>query len=285
MPIRSVRAFLAAVTLVAIIPAANAQSPDTLVRLNQLEEQVRQLNGRIEEMNFFILQMQEDMRRQKEDNEFRFQDLEGGAQSGTSQRGDAGEAPSIDDRSVASVDNETVFNEPEGSGNTKLGTPPRDLGTLTLPKASTDLELDPTHAGDEVLVAAIDGAATHQALYDAGYQFALSGDHARAEQIFRVHQRRYPDAPSAAQATYWLGESLLALNRPEEAAEVLLDGHNEYPDTPFAADMLMKVGVAMGRLGNRDLACATFDEVEAQYPNIPPRTSNDLTTERAQANC
>ena len=277
------RAVLLAATAFGLgIAPAWAQSPDTLVRLNALEEQVRQLNGRIEEMNFFILQMQEEIRRQKEDNEFRFQDLEGGA---ATQRGDAGSPTGIDDQSVASVDDETVFNEPEGSGNDALGAPPSDLGTLTLPGADAALELDPAHAADEVLVASIQTAATPQALYDAGYQYALAGDHKRAEQVFRVHQRRYPTDPSAAQATFRLGESLLALNRAEEAAEVLLDGHNEFPDHPFAADMLMKVGVAMAQLGNRDLACATFEEVAAQYPTINPRTANELAQEREAASC
>ncbi|UCI30420.1 tol-pal system protein YbgF [Mesorhizobium sp. B4-1-4] len=47
-----------------------------------LEDQLRQMNGKIEELNFQILQMQEQIRKQQEDNEFRFQQLEGGAQGG-----------------------------------------------------------------------------------------------------------------------------------------------------------------------------------------------------------
>lgn len=279
---RRVRLLLAAAALGIGAAPAWAQSPEVLVRLNALEEQVRQLNGRIEEMNFFILQMQEDMRRQKEDNEFRFQDLEGGS---TTQRGDASSGTGIDDRAVASVDDETVFNEPEGSGNDALGAPPQNLGTLTLPNAPAELQLDPAHAADEVLVASIERSTTPQALYDTGYEFALAGDHKRAVQVFQVHQRRFPTSASAAQTTFRLGESLLAMNRAEEAAEVLLDGHNEFPDHHFAPDMLMKVGVAMAQLGNRDLACATFDEVSSQYPSIPPRTANVLAEERSKANC
>src|SRR6266542_3756294 len=47
-----------------------------------LEEQLRQMNGKIEELNFQVLQMQEQIRKQQEDNEFRFQQLEGGSQGG-----------------------------------------------------------------------------------------------------------------------------------------------------------------------------------------------------------
>src|SRR5690606_38845288 len=46
-------------------------------RITALEEQIRSLSGTIEELNFQILQMQEQMRKMQEDNEFRFQELEG----------------------------------------------------------------------------------------------------------------------------------------------------------------------------------------------------------------
>lgn len=51
-----------------------AQASDP--RLVALEEQIRSLSGTIEELNFQILQMQEQMRKMQEDNEFRFQELE-----------------------------------------------------------------------------------------------------------------------------------------------------------------------------------------------------------------
>ncbi len=44
----------------------------------QLQEQVRDLNGRVEELTFQLLQLQEQLRKMQEDNEFRFQELEGG---------------------------------------------------------------------------------------------------------------------------------------------------------------------------------------------------------------
>ncbi len=42
----------------------------------QMEEQIRLLNGKVEELTFQILQMQEQMRKLQEDNEFRFQEIE-----------------------------------------------------------------------------------------------------------------------------------------------------------------------------------------------------------------
>ena len=48
------------------------QSADQTYQLGQLEEQVRGLNGRIEELGFQLLQMEERMRQMQEDNEFQF---------------------------------------------------------------------------------------------------------------------------------------------------------------------------------------------------------------------
>lgn len=65
--------------------------------MQQLEEQLRQLNGRIEEMSFQLLQMQETIRKQQEDNEFRFQQLEktgaGGAAKAPVKKSETDAAP------------------------------------------------------------------------------------------------------------------------------------------------------------------------------------------------
>ncbi len=54
----------------------------------QLQEQIRDLNGRVEELTFQLLQMQEQLRKMQEDNEFRFQELEGGKRGALPQKDD-----------------------------------------------------------------------------------------------------------------------------------------------------------------------------------------------------
>jgi tol-pal system protein YbgF len=53
-----------------------AQVSEAAVRVNQMEEQLRALNGRVEELTFQMLQLQEELRRMQQDNEYRFQELE-----------------------------------------------------------------------------------------------------------------------------------------------------------------------------------------------------------------
>lgn len=52
------------------------QQGNDIVQVQQLQDQIRQLNGRIEDMSYQLLQMQETIRKAQEDNEFRFQELE-----------------------------------------------------------------------------------------------------------------------------------------------------------------------------------------------------------------
>ena len=255
------------------MPAA-AQSGDALIRLNQLEAQVRDLNGRIEELNFFILQMQEELRRQKEDNEFRFQDLE--------QQGSLTPMDELDETDTASIVPEAAVGDEPAPG-----APPADLGTLTVPggDAPSALDLSPAMAGDEVLIAAIERASGEEALLALGTDFAAQGDHARAAEVLDVHARRYPNAATAPAASLALGRSLLAQDRPEEAAEVLLDGHERFGNAAEAPDMLVGVGAAMAGIGNRDIACATFDEVDRLYPLAGGATAAALREARAAATC
>lgn len=54
----------------------NVQATPQEVQIQQLQETIRKLTGRIEDLNFQVLQMQEQLRKTQEDNEFRFQQLE-----------------------------------------------------------------------------------------------------------------------------------------------------------------------------------------------------------------
>ena len=66
-------------------------------KMLELEEQVRGLNGRVEDLTFQLLQLQEQLRKMQEDNEFRFQELEGGKRGALPDVGkSAAQAPEAD---------------------------------------------------------------------------------------------------------------------------------------------------------------------------------------------
>src|SRR5690606_3095698 len=94
-------------------------------RVPQLEEQVRQLTGTLEELNFQILRMQDQLRRIQEDYELRFQELE-------QRRADAsGASPQPSQQQAGSGDDEFYADVPRVEGSAPVaGAPPRDFGTI-----------------------------------------------------------------------------------------------------------------------------------------------------------
>ena len=57
-------------------PIVQVQATSAEIQVQQLQDTVRQLTGRIEDLNFQIMQTQEQLRKAQEDNEFRFDQLE-----------------------------------------------------------------------------------------------------------------------------------------------------------------------------------------------------------------
>lgn len=66
-----------------VVQLAQAADP----RVQQLEEQIRALTGKVEELNFQLLQLQDQMRKMQEDNDLRFQELEKQGNAGTASGG------------------------------------------------------------------------------------------------------------------------------------------------------------------------------------------------------
>lgn len=282
-----------------------AQSGDP--RVSGLEEQLRQLNGRVEELNFQILQMQDQLRRMQEDNEFRFQELEkkGGAAGGASaprQRSEAMPPPAGND--IAGAGTIGTGTTPGGTGAAPtLGEPPRTLGSIRFDangnviggEAGAPVDLVQPGQGDAGQgdvgqgggsdVAALPTADNPEELYRNSYEFILSGDYKTAEAGFRQHIERFPSDARAPDAHFWLGEALLGQDRYRDAAEVFLRASRDYPDAKKAPDMLLKLGISLAAMNQRDVACATYKEIGQKYPGTSGALTERIKQEQALAGC
>jgi tol-pal system protein YbgF len=256
-------------------------------RVTQLEEQVRQLNGLVEELNFQVLQMQDQMRKMQEDNEFRFQQLEG--------TGD-GVAPATQKSDSTEV--EEIIENTDGTTDTATGpaAPPRNLGNITFDKdgnvvggSVADNGLPGVETGgsgtDDTQVAALPSTSDPDELYRSAYEFVLSGDYGAAEAGFRQHIDRFPDDARTADAHFWLGEALLAQEKYRDAAQVFLAANRDFPDARKAPEMMLKLGISLSAMDQRDVACATLAEVKNRYPNASAAVLERAKVEQARASC
>lgn len=296
-------------------PVRLAQAGDPSVQ--NLEEQLRQLNGRVEELNFQINQMQEQLRKMQEDNEFRFQELEGGKKS------DAGTAKpdtrltvAPDSQPAAPSGDQTASTQP--LGNTATGTEPMAGGNLAAtPNGSPDptsktfgtITFDPSGnvvggsvgdqatipsdphgaeplpGADNMVVAALPQTNDPEELYRASYDFILSGQYATAEAGFANHVQRFPEDVKAPDARFWLGEAQLGQRKYRDAAETFLAANKTFPKSKKAPEMMLKLGVSLVGLNQKDVACATFAEIGKRYPGISGALKERVGAEQAQAAC
>lgn len=271
-------------------PVRLAQASDMVVRLNQLEEEVRRLNGRVEELSFQLLQAQEDMRKYREDSEFRFQQLEGGGSAPAStssgqRRGDAGtSAPATGDTSSAAASSDdNIGNLLSGGLDTSGLDGSSSQGAAA--GGSAPAAAGPSQpAADSSTVASIEANGPRE-MYDLAYNYLLAGDYQKAEQSFRQYSQTYPSAKDAPDAEYWLGESLFQQKKYADAAEVFLDAQKSHPKNAKAPDMMLKLGMSLAKLNNRDTACVTYKEVARRYPQMSDNVRRKLKDEEKAANC
>lgn len=289
-------------------PLLLAQASDP--RVIGLEEEIRQLNGKLEEMNFQILQMQESMRKMQEDVDFRLQEIEGkrtDAGGATPPAGDRTETAELAPPTVSAPTQEEIVGAlPPPSGDITSAAPrvvaPPGPGASEQPLGSIvfdangnvkggQLAIEPGANGSgqapdgDTIVAALPSTSDPQELYRNSYEFILSGDYGTAEAGFRDYIDRFPADAQSADAHYWLGESLLGQERYRDAAEVFVAANRSFPNSRRSPDMLLKLGVSMAALNQRDVACATFGKISQRYPQVSPSLKERVKQEQALAGC
>ncbi len=294
-------------------PVVNVQANDTY-RVQQLEEQLRQLNGRIEEMSFQLLQMQETIRKAQEDNEFRFQELEGKKPSAPAAPKKKAEA---DIPSSGGQDDVATIIETPSQGGASMGGAPGAGQTATGPRNNTapgettlgSIELDQRgmpiggslNSNAQNSAGALPGVETGRSsspdpvntaaltsendIYQAAYSHVLSGDYKAAEKGFEQYIQGYPKGAKAADANFWLGEAQYSQGKFTDSAKTFLNAHQTYSKSPKAPEMLLKLGMSLAALDNKETACATLREVPKRYPNASKTVLGKVTSEQKRLSC
>ena len=305
-----------------LVAQNNQNSAQLLVRIQELEDIIRQLTGRVEGLEFQLTQMQTQLAKQAEDNEFRFQQLEGGAggkpqaaapTDGVTPSDTLPQTPAQQDNAAAPAATAT----PEQPATT----PPSDIAATPAPPADTTevpladglpmdslgdsedpllrggvdqlgtmpeddaLSLDPGRPLDLSLNGGTISNGDAEAQYDAGYEAMTRGDYAFAEDQFTQFIALYPDDPQAPDAINWLGEALIQRGAYTDAAQVLADGYTKHKDSKRAPDMLLKLGVALVGADQVDVGCRTFFTLKQRYTDLAPAFQQRLAEEQQKAKC
>jgi len=103
-------------------------------------------------------------------------------------------------------------------------------------------------------------------IYEASLQQLRGGSNATARAGFRQLLTQYPQAPEAADALYFIGESF-ATESPDSASGYYAQVVQRYPSSPRAAGALYKIGLVAESRKDLATARATYQRLMQQYPN------------------
>lgn len=224
------------------------QDSSTMDRLQQMESELRDLTGKVEQQAYDNQQLQMKIDGLEQDTRMRLDSIESQLR--------AQPAPHAQNQQM-----------PAPVANTNAGTNfPVIVGNdQQQPPAPMPIDPATTITGKETGLASGDAAA----LYEQGFGEIKRQDYAAAETTFQNFMKQYPDHALAPNALYWLGETHYVRKQYDKASRIFAEAFQKFPNGPKGADNLLKLGMSLAGSGKKADACIALGELKRKYPNGP----------------
>jgi tol-pal system protein YbgF len=283
--------------------AGGSTAVNLQVRMDRVEQQMRDLTGRVENMTNEVEQLRQRLEQVNSDIDVRLGQGQGQAaappEPPLSRRSRAGAAMAASEPPPVTDAPAIPFGHPPSPGSL----PPdqsASFGTLTPPGASGPpperpypgpAELTPRTAsaasggtlrppGDSTLPS---GSASAQ--YNAAFGLLRRADYPAAEDALRSFIQQHPKDPLAGNAQYWLGESFYARGKYTEAAAAFAEGYQRYPKGPKAADGLLKLGMSLDHANQKHNACLALVQLDHAFPHSGNAIKDRAAQEKKRLGC
>ena len=237
-----------------------------LLKLNEIEDQFRELTNKFEEVNFKLDKLSTRVTKIQSDTQLRFSDLENGETSsklkkqtilpGSAKPQDFGAAPGYQ---TSNLPKEQSINSVE-SAKTVIAEEPEKRESL-LPNVSAEEQ------------------------YEFAVSFMKIGDYETAEFALREFIDKNKDHNLAGSAQYWYGETFRIRQLYSDAATAYLDGYQNYPQSNKAPDNLLKLGITMVQLGEKDQGCKMISGIKKEYPKANKSVLQKAQYEQKKFKC
>lgn len=278
--------------------AASSMAARAEIRLQQLEAQMRNLTGKVEELDFKMTQAIGRMETLAADLDRRL------ATSGGSAAPAVGTGTGQPTSGAASAPESAVSSAATGDAN--VGKP----GVLGYLKESDIREIEAERREEQ---ATIDAAAKQQAAasgtttpvptasqatsgpvlpegdsasrYKHAFSYLMRHDYDTAEKAFREFVDSHGDDPLAGNAMYWLGETYYVREMFAESAVTFAEGYEKYPGSPKTADNLLKLSFSLARLNRVEDACVALAQLSDEFPNASSTIKRRALSEGRRIGC
>jgi tol-pal system protein YbgF len=255
------------------------------MQFDQLSEQMRDLTGRVEELQHDIDSLRTRMEKMSSDNEMRLEALERATGVGAA-NGNA--PPPTAMNQPPQMAPPTAMNQPPQMA------PPTDNGGApppvnAYPPPTPHNTAPPPGAQTAMAPATPEGgtlpAGSPQQQYDYAFGLLRDANYPAAERALKDFIHRYPDNRLSGNAQYWLGETYYVRRNFQAAAAAFADGYQRFPRGPKAAEDLLKLGSSLSMLGRRADACRSFAQLDHDFPIMPANVKAKEADEKRRAGC
>ena len=239
-----------------------------LLKLNEIEEQFREVTNKYEEINFKIDKLSNRITKIQSDNQMRFNDLE----------------------------NVNVTSQAPAKEKRLPGTDlPQDLGRVSESDFDKTKEVQKTQSVETAGLVITEKAANRETLlpdnkspkeqYDFAVSFIKVGDYETAEFALKEFIDKNKSNDLAGSAQYWYGETFRIRQLYQDAAAAYLDGYQNYPKSKKAPINLLKLGTTLVQLGEKDQGCLMIKGVKKEYPKASKSVLQKAEYEKKKFKC
>ena len=246
------------------VPMAPASSPadeQTMLRMQQLEADLRALTGRVERQTYEIDQLKQQVE----------------AMTYQMQQASVREPTPV-------VPQPAEIRRPDEDVAAQDQLMPDERET-TQPAAASEPPPQPNQKGMRTATPELPDGSDPTALYEASYNKIKTNDYAAAEAGFSDFIQRYPDHKLTANAYYWLGESYYVRGQYDKSTRTFAQSYQKFPKGPKGPDNLLKLGLSLAAEGKQKDACIALRQLGKEYTAAAPDIMKTADTERQKLGC
>jgi tol-pal system protein YbgF len=221
------------------------------VRLSAMEEQLRNINGKVEENNFQTKKLTDNFEKFQKDTELRFNDLN--------------HTPATAETPAKPEERKPLAKNPAPDGPTTAGD-----GVLKADK-------EPADDGKEF--------STPRDHYNYAFRLLNQTKYEEAAKSFDAFTKKYPKDPLVGNAYYWQGETYYIRRDYVTAADNFRQGFEAVPTGPKAPDNLLKLAMSLDALKRDKEACVVLGQVVTKFKKGFPGVAEKAGQEQQRIGC
>jgi tol-pal system protein YbgF len=244
------------------------------VRLSTMEDQIRDMVGKIEQNEFQNRRLNETLEKLQRDVDFRFNEITHTPQS-ASNSSETLSAPT----GPRKVPDENAKSELDKNG--------RSLGkTVDTLSKNNDNQPDNDDSANSAPSGPLEtNFATSRDHYNYAFRLLNQTQYDRAAESFAGFIKKYPKDPLVGNAYYWQGETYYIRRDYVKAADSFRQGFEELPTGPKAPDNLLKLAMTLNALKRDKEACVVLGQVVAKFKTSSAAVAQKAEQEQKRIDC